>query len=248
MNHVLFTRSSLFLLVGLCLGSFGAIAQTGPTTGRIESGQDIEPDSTQFEDQLFRKISRFTRQRVEEQRLLKIGLTEFRHARQDGELRDAHYGLNLIYEQKVRPQWSVLAELSPEFVRYREALHGPVTNGVVLASQVAGRYYYNLNKRIRLGKSANNFSANYFSLALGTSYGKRGYGTPLTTNDNLLRGDAVRASIAALYGIQRRLGRYGFVDVYAGLPLPLIPKVGPLAGNNNFRLLLDLRLGLALGQ
>ena len=36
----------------------------------------------------------------------------------------------------------------------------------MVRSQVAGRYYYNLRRRIRKGRSASNFSANYAALGL----------------------------------------------------------------------------------
>jgi hypothetical protein len=155
------------------------------------------------------------------------------------------FGPHLLYERKLHTSWSVLAELTPQLLRYREAYNGPAHNGLEVQTQLAGRYYYNLNKRIRKGKSASNFSANYLSVALGTGYGRRGYGTPFSGGQ---RGHAVRASAAVLYGLQRRLGRYGFVDLSAGIPLPLLPQAGPLFPDNTLHLLLDLRLGLALGR
>lgn len=244
-SHLFF---GLFVCFGLLTTGFHAHAQqTNPDTTRIRYSEETMVDTTEFEGNLHQKLSRFTRLQVEERRLLKIGLTNFSFSSQGGELQEAVYGLNFIYEQKLRTQWSVLAELTPEYVRYRSALHQPMQRALVVESQLAGRYYYNLNKRIRKGKSASNFSANYLSVALGTSYGRAGRGTPLTDSDQG-RGDAVRASLAVVYGLQRRLGRYGFVDFNAGLPLPLAPTVGPLFPDNTLHILLNLRLGLALGR
>ena len=53
------------------------------------------------------------------------------------------------------------------------------------------------------GKSANNFSGNYFS-AVST------YGHRLSKNDD-------HATINLLYGIQRRLGKHFFFDINFGL-------------------------------
>ncbi|GAA3925882.1 hypothetical protein [Hymenobacter algoricola] len=225
-----------------------AAAQTQPAdTARITYGEETVPDSTgyAFEAGLGRRLRKLTRVQVEERRLWKLDLTNFSSLRQGGQLQDLSYGPRLSYEHKLRTSWSVLAEFTPQVLRYREAVNGPVFNGVDLQTQLAGRYYYNLNKRIRKSKSASNFSANYLSVALGTGYGRRGYQTPFSTE---ARGHAVRASVAVLYGLQRRLGRYGFVDLNAGIPLPLLPQAGPLFPNNSLHIMLDLRLGLALGR
>ncbi len=54
------------------------------------------------------------------------------------------------------------------------------------------KYYYNLRWRMKKGKSGNNFSGNYFTF-------------------EYLSGD-----FALGYGIQRRLGKYGYADIYLG--------------------------------
>ncbi|RYU81867.1 hypothetical protein [Hymenobacter persicinus] len=225
-----------------------AAAQTpaAPDTARIRYSEETAPDSAgyAFEANLGRQLRRITRVQIEEQQLWKIGLTNFEFGSQGTTV----LGLQFSYEQKLRqhPSWSVLGELTPEYLRYRTSTADHSRRqGLNLESQLAGRYYYNLNKRIRKGKSASNFSANYLSLALGTGYGRHGLGTPFSTDG---RGHAVRASVAVVYGLQRRLGRYGFVDVNAALPLPLLPTLGPLFPRNTLHILLDIRLGLALGR
>jgi hypothetical protein len=233
------------LLLGLFLSGFSqeAAAQTVADTARVRYSEETVTDSSgyAFEAGLGRKLRKITRLQIEERRLWKIGLTNFNIGGQAG-----FYGLNLIHEQKLRTNWSVLAELSPSYLYFRNGFGGLPRGGVQVESQVAGRYYYNLNKRIRKGKSASNFSANYLSLGVGTGVGRLGYGTPYYYGGE--RGHAVRASMAVLYGLQRRLGRYGFFDLNAGLPLPLLPQAGPLFPKHTLRFLLDVRLGIALGR
>jgi hypothetical protein len=72
------------------------------------------------------------------------------------------------------------------------------------------RYYYNKNSRIKKGKNTNGFSSNYFSmslLAFDGSYTSRSFqGSPIY----YLPGPSVGPYGG--YGIQRRLGKVGFVD------------------------------------
>lgn len=102
--------------------------------------------------------------------------------------------VNLAYEQKINPNWSWLIESSFKADRsdFKE-IQG-----------VGGtRYYYNMKRRILRGKSANNFSGNYFSAVV--TYGYR------------FHDDDDQATLNILYGIQRRLGGYGFIDFNVGL-------------------------------
>jgi hypothetical protein len=247
----LFSRPFCLLpALSLALLARSAAAQTQPadtSRTRITYSEETVPDSTgyAFEARLGRKLRKLTRVQVEEQQLWKIDPFNWSGSGENGQLQESMFGPHLLYERKLRTSWSVLAELTPQLLRYREVYNGPLYHGLELQSQLAGRYYYNLNKRIRKGKSASNFSANYLSVALGTGYGRHGNGTPFTGGE---QGHAVRASAAVLYGLQRRVSRYGFIDVSAGIPLPLLPTAGPLFPNNTLHLVLDLRLGLALGR
>ena len=71
------------------------------------------------------------------------------------------------------------------------------------------RYYYNLNRRILRGKSANNFSANFIGIEpnLRFNYGKGDSGF----------------SVKLLYGIQRRIGKRAYVDFDVGLKTSSYP-------------------------
>lgn len=164
--------------------------------------------------------------------------------------RYGRYGLHLAYERKLAsPAWSVMAEISPYLLDYAPA--GEAGTGAVLCAraQVAGRYYYNLGRRLRLGKSTGTFAGNYFSLALGSGFGRQAHETAFLFYR--ASGPFARFDAALLYGLQRRLGRRGFVDFNVGIPLALssgastsIYYPGALAPT----LAVNLRVGLCLGQ
>lgn len=78
-----------------------------------------------------------------------------------------------------------------------------IGNGIEEIHLLGGiRYYYNMNKRILKGKSANNFSADYFGVSLLNKY------EPPKGNYGL--------SLNLTYGLQRRLGKYGYLDFDIG--------------------------------
>ena len=102
--------------------------------------------------------------------------------------------LRIAYEQKFRPDWSWT--LGSDVQADRKKVRDVRLNAGV-------RYYYNLNHRILKNKSANNFSANYISVS---SSGRTRPGE-----------DDYHLSLNLLYGIQRRIGKMGFVDFDVGL-------------------------------
>ncbi|MEM8895008.1 MAG: hypothetical protein AAGC88_10555 [Bacteroidota bacterium] len=101
--------------------------------------------------------------------------------------------LDLAYEKKFKPNWSwrVGSIYAADRASYRE-----------IRLEGGTRYYYNMNRRILQGKSANNFSANY----LGTSFN---YSRRFHTDDSHLTWNLA-------YGIQRRLGKRMFLDFTVG--------------------------------
>lgn len=151
------------------------------------------------------------------------------------------YGLHLAYEhQLANPAWSVLGELSPALTRYRPEGNSARPLRLSMRTQVAGRYYYNREKRLQQGRNVGNFSANYLAAALGTGLGQNAHETPFFLYQNHAR-QFVTADVALLYGLQRRLGRYGFVDANVGVAALLLagrPLVTPVS---------SLRIGLTLG-
>lgn len=236
------------LLLGLATGR-PAAGQTLPAdTARVRYSEETTPTPlTPTHGTLRRSYGQLVRLQVDEQRLWKLGLNNLQSYDAGKFDEQERYGLHLIYEQKLRKApWSVLAEISPALLRYRGSAPADGWQTSFTANaQVAGRYYYNLQNRIRKGKSANNFSANYLSLALGGSVGQRSYDSPFNYFQNA--GVPVRLDGAVLYGLQRRLGRYGFVDFNFGVPFRLLSGRQPNAEADG-GLVICLRIGLALGR
>ena len=111
-----------------------------------------------------------------------------------------HNVIRVSFEQKFRPEWSWIAAIEgqankKEFTEVR--------------LQGSARYYFNMQKRILKGKSANNFSANYLSTRV--NYKRR----PLDEDSQL--------SIDLLFGIQRRIWKYGFIDFDIGIANVIAP-------------------------
>ncbi|UOG75298.1 hypothetical protein MTX78_01565 [Hymenobacter tibetensis] len=232
----------LLVLPLLWVGLLGqAAAQTAPDTTRISYSEETVTEASAPTTSLGSTYSNLARLQIEEKSVWKLGLNNLAlpYTGSEGKLY-TRYGLYLIYERKLQPDISVMAELSPDITRYRRATDTPTRTSLAVRSQVAGRFYYNLNDRIRKGKSASNFSANYLSLAIGTGFGRRAHETPFYYYD--FSKPFVRADLAMLYGLQRRLGQYGFVDFNVGVCTKLAPEI------DDFGFTSTLRIGLALGR
>lgn len=221
MSYLYSFRSFRHLLgVGLLAATcFRASAQTAPDTTRLSYGE--EEVATPAADAPLRV-------QPENRSLWKLGLNDFTlSANRGANLRDFYtrYGVPLAYERRLGASaWSVLVEASPGLIRYRPATDALLKRGLELQTQVAGRYYYNLERRLRLGRNTTHFSANYVSVALANQFGPR----------------QDYAVVQALYGLQRRLGRYGFLDFNFG--------PGSTVSDRRPRLYLasGFRIGLAL--
>ncbi|AMJ67650.1 hypothetical protein [Hymenobacter sp. PAMC 26628] len=155
----------------------------------------------------------------EERSLWKLGLNNFLPgARSLGD--DTYYtryGLHLAYERKLsRPAFSVLGEVSPAITHFRLGNSGDLRQALSVRAQVGARYYHNLERRLRQGRSAGNFSANYLALAVGAGLGRNAHETPFYLF-TAPRGGVAAFDAALLYGVQRRLGRSGFVDANVGV-------------------------------
>ncbi|MGI4887209.1 MAG: hypothetical protein ACRYFR_19815 [Janthinobacterium lividum] len=228
-------RGRLLLWASLLVGpACGAAAQTAPDTTHLKYGE--EPAAPPA-------AAAPLRVQEEQRSLWKLGLNNFlssASAFADG-TRYTRYGLHLAYERKLHdPAWSVLGEVSPALTSYRPVATAESRQRLVVRTQVAGRYYYNREHRLLQGKNVGNFSANYLAVALGAGLGRESHETPNFLYRNSGRQFAT-ADVAVLYGLQRRLGRYGFVDASTGVTTLLLagkPLVG-LAGS--------LRIGLTLG-
>jgi hypothetical protein len=230
-----FFRGLQFLLcAGLLVGSVEhATAQTVPDTTHLNYGEEVTRPLV---------VEAPLRVQQEQRSLWKLGLNNFLPSSTafGPDSYYTRYGFHLAYERKLRdPAWSVLAEVSPALARYRPEFSSISRQRLNVRAQAAGRYYYNREQRLRRGRSVGGFSANYVSLALGAGLGKESHETPFFFYRNTEH-QFVTADGALLYGLQRRLGRYGFVDASVGVATLLASKpVVSLAGS--------VRLGLTLG-
>ncbi len=225
----------LFLWIGLLVGAAGrAAAQTVPDTTRLK-----------FSEEVTLPLESAAPLRVQEARrsLWKLALNNFLPSSTSfsPDSYYVRYGFHLAYERQLPdPAWSLVGELSPALTRYRPETGAASRLGLAVRTQLAGRYYYNREKRLQQGRNVGNFSANYLSAALGTGLGRNAHETPFFLYQN----DAhqfVAADVALLYGLQRRLGRYGFVDANVGVAALLLvgqPLLTPVS---------RLRIGLVLG-
>lgn len=164
-------------------------------------------------------------------------------------VRYGRYGLHLGYERKLQAPWSVLVEISPYWLSYSPVGTASHEQALCARAQVAGRYYYNLERRLRLGKSAGNFAGNYFSVALGGGFGRQAHETAFLFYNR--SGPFARFDGAILYGLQRRLGSHGFFDFNAGIPFAFSSGAATSTyylGASGPTLALNLRLGLCLGR
>ena len=106
----------------------------------------------------------------------------------------------ISFEKKFKPEWSWIITTEVEANRL------DITE---LRQRAGARYYFNMQKRILKGKSANNFSANYISTRFN-------YKRKPVENDNQI-------SIDLVFGIQRRLWKYGYIDFDIGFENIITP-------------------------
>ena len=161
---------------------------------RIESTTETM-DTAQFSG-LVQTYNSIIRAKEEKLRLFKVDLLgPFGFLISNWDKKDADHNalINLAYEEKIKPNWSwiVGSAFSTDRADFREVRQ---EGGI--------RYYYNMQRRMLKGKSANNFSGNY--IGSGVVYGHRFH----NGNDQL--------AYRIMYGIQRRTGKRGFVDFEIG--------------------------------
>ena len=119
-------------------------------------------------------------------------------------------GFNFAYEYKVTPSFSVEGSVYTQLSNFNmglanELIHFDFRQVNVWANAKA-RWYFNMNKRIREGLNANNFSGAY----LGASYEQSVYMQDYTAGKYTAR-------MGLLYGFQSRFFNHGFVDFAVGL-------------------------------
>lgn len=187
----------------LALLALTAQAQTDSVRTSYDEETTRNDTSAQRSGSRFvRAYRKFIRAQVEETTLITIGaLPRFGYAGYVGPA----YGVStqVGIEQKLVPALSVLAVVRTNYARL-----GSFSEEVTMRGVLAGRWYYAQNRRMRAGLSANNFSNQY--LTIQTSHPLLSRGRLLTTGETY----ALKANdyVSLGYGVQRRLGRFGYMD------------------------------------
>lgn len=141
-------------------------------------------------------------------------------------------GLRLDAEYKISPAFSLNASY---WLRFSEASGLFRGDGVYFQGhqfRLEPRWYYNMPRRIREGRSANNLSGNYFGLEL-TQH--------LRSNNSSFFN---HRSAAVRFGVQRRLFRYGYFDMSYGIGVRHYPQT--VFYQERTELFADARLGVGL--
>lgn len=231
-------RLLYFLPALLCplLSGYHAAAQTSSDSTRVVYEEEVLAQPLRLDSVAPLRVQR------EVGGQWKLGLNNFTTGQPFRDIFYTRYGVHIAYERKVGAAFAVQGELSPAVVRYRRS-DGQLRRAPSARVQLMGRYYYDLERRIRKGKNRGSFSGNYFALAFGTGLGRHTYDTPFYfyypggtgTNKGA-------ADVALLYGVQRRLGRRGFIDANIGLTKLLEPISSTINVGGS------LRVGLLVGS
>ncbi|WAC14812.1 hypothetical protein [Dyadobacter pollutisoli] len=156
-------------------------------------------------------------------------------------------GINFGYEYKLLPSLSFEAALFAQFSEYNEALADHLLHfnwkQVNIWVNAKARWYYNMNRRIKKGLNANNFSGPY----IGFTYDQSVFLRYQYTNTNTGR-------IGLLYGLQSRFFNNGFVDFSVALFNKEAGANSYVEGSpafwkpKNYVLGTNLNIGLAIGD
>ena len=218
------------LLLFITIVCFGSCVQAQqPDSVTIEVSQEIDSLPPTQTHRFLKAYRKFIRAQVEEKTLFKLGaVPQLGYAGYVGPA----YGLQteLGVEHKVVPALSVLASLRTHYVHM-----GNQFDEVTMRGMLAGRWYYAQNRRMRSGKSANNFSNQYLTLQTSQYVLSRRRMTP-TGDVQPLNADNW---VGLGFGIQRRLGRLGYIDW----------TIGPayaISHPNRFALSTSVYIGLGL--
>ncbi|WP_138995034.1 hypothetical protein [Larkinella sp. C7] len=230
------TISTLLFSILLLSGLSSAIAQQ--TTYSQE-------DSMITTGELKRFYRYITRANVEEKTLFKLGFWPNAGDRDFTGRPSFRIGLNadVSVERKLTPSFSVMGgfDFMLRYNKYDQFAVPYYNNGTYIDTdrmfrgfvyaKVGTRFYYDMAKRIREGKAANNFSGNYIGIqytrALSVRVIEHRYdtktGSSVGTNNYDIGGAYGAPLLSAMWGFQRRIGRRGFVDLNVG-PEITIPK------------------------
>ncbi len=233
--------------ISVLLLTVTAQAQTDSVTTTYKT-----EDASISKNEISRFIRYITRADIEEKTLVKLGFWPGLNSRTTSNKPAFGIGFNAetSIERKLGPALSVYVgtNYSFSYASYeRVIVTGPVygSNGsktvegtdnqrdFAVIGKAGVRYYYGMAKRVRAGKSANNFSGNYISLQAERFYGdsRRSVYYDIVTGDSRVYLDRyinTRPIFSAFWGFQRRLGRLGYIDLSAGPSFRLSANPPPI--------------------
>ncbi|MBN1186789.1 MAG: hypothetical protein JXB49_31210 [Bacteroidales bacterium] len=183
-------------------------------------GQDDSTlvDENQITQNYIQKKKYLNMRMVEETRLIKLGISPFTYDVLGDGLIGA-LGFDLSYEAKLNPSFSIIVDNSFAFQK-----GGDFYKAFGCSSSVGTRFYYGSKKDIMNRTGNNNFHRNYFEVkAIGViSYsksewylpalGSSGYFGPDPSTKQVREDLFFIPDIQLAWGIQRRLGKWGFID------------------------------------
>lgn len=224
-------------------------------------------DASISKNEVKRFIRYITRANVEEKTLIKVGIWPGMGRGVDDQFEALKHrvGMNaeVAIERKLSPSFSFLAGINGywRYTDYRlptydlptgldPSLVRTVVQLTILDVEWKGgfRYYHSMASRMRRGMSANNFSGNYVGFTTSQAlkqYRKEqlfnwvdGGVVGIKRNTGLLGNSIFR--VAMQYGVQRRIGGLGYIDINAGPELLY-------RGGANYQLSLQLNAMIGLG-
>ena len=165
-----------------------------------KNSQNPAPFSTKVRN----SINNITRQMDRDVIMFKVGFNQF-------DVSEEYYNIKGLFgiEQKILPTLSVLGE-----VKYSTYKNNDSQFSISSYSfNIGTRYYYSLAKRMNNGVSVNNFSANYISLEVKDISTHNGY----NSDHKLQLSEHQNPSLNLLWGMQRKIGKFNYLDFNTGL-------------------------------
>ncbi|MEL6843798.1 MAG: hypothetical protein AAFP02_11365 [Bacteroidota bacterium] len=146
-------------------------------------------------------------------RMLKIDLMQLILGQRNSQVSGV---LHLSYEQKIKPAWSINTEVASPYLLGKDGTSSlwPFASGIV-AVGVGPRFYPRFVRLHTFGERENHLSADYVSVMFGTRLKQSPGGSSATDRAPSWYTDNVAFSL--LYGIQRRIYHYLYVDFNLGI-------------------------------
>ena len=258
------TNTIYVLLACLCGLSLTSLAQSDSIRTEYKT-----EDQTISRSEIQRVIRYITRANVEEKTLFKVGfLPNSATINRNGIYNTIGFSTELSVERKIKPAFSFLVGFDNQLLAnfYRQDAFALMSKSptplwlpdrslsLTSSAKIALRYYYGMAKRIREGKSANNFSGAYVAIQvrrpvlqyLKTRQREFNTGVTRTQTETASLGTLSTPSLALQWGTQQRLGRRGYIDLQGGPELTFLDSYRASYSNNR-RTDLSLRVSAFIG-